>query len=128
MRQGRAIRWVAMLSAVATFGASSAGAADQDHEFYTGEILNQRCSAVPADLDYAARRAACRGYVLGVSDALQAAQGAAKDAPAKICLADAEADRVLDHVTSYLSDHPENRRYAAADVVAAALKAAYPCR
>jgi hypothetical protein len=112
--------------------ASSAAAVEYDRQFYTGEAVHQRCAAAPADADYAARRAACRGYILGVSDALQAAQGVAQGAQAgarpAVCLGEVEADRLVEQVTSYLAAHPENRRYAASDVIAVALKATYPCR
>ena len=52
-----------------------------DLEFLTGEALYAQCSAKPAAADYLPRQARCAGYVLGVSDALQAArraQGAAQ--------------------------------------------------
>ncbi|HZZ34085.1 MAG TPA: Rap1a/Tai family immunity protein [Caulobacteraceae bacterium] len=112
--------------------ASSAAAAEYDRQFYTGEALHQRCAAAPADADYAARRAACRGYILGVSDAIQAAQGAAQGSSSgarpTVCLGEVEADRLVEQVAGYLAAHPENRRYAASDVIAVALKATYPCR
>jgi len=127
MRIRRAVRLI--LAGAAALGAllpAGAQAADPDREFFTGDILYQRCASAPADLDYAANHAACRAYVLGVSDALQAAQGAGRGAPPPICLGEAAADKVVEQVTTYLSGHPENRRYAAPDLVAAALRAAYP--
>ncbi len=115
----------------AVLAAAGASAAPSDREFYTGEALYQRCSAAPADADFATRKAACRGYVLGVSDALQAGQASAPIAgptrAAAICLPDIDADQMVEAVSRYLADHPENRRYAAPDLVFMSLKASYPC-
>jgi hypothetical protein len=126
MRSGRT--WLI----AALFGAALPGAAagaPNDREFLTGDGLYQRCEAPDADADAPVRRAACRGYILGVSDALQASQGLATNgsAPA-ICLADADADAVIGRVSAYLGSHPENRRFAAPDLIGAALREAYPCR
>lgn len=112
-------------------GAGAATAAQSDREFFTGEALYQRCSAGPADPDFAARKAACRGYVLGVSDALQAGQGSAPIAgpprAAAVCLPDIDADQMVETVSRYLTEHAESRRYAGPDLIYMALKAAYPC-
>jgi hypothetical protein len=118
---------MAALATAASLVGARATAAEHDREFYTGEALYQRCAAAPADLDYAARRGACRGYVLGVSDAMQAAQGAQGPASPTICLGAAEADRLVEQVSTYLAGHPESRRFAASDLIGAALKSAYPC-
>lgn len=123
--------FLVLTAAGAVFAAATATAAPSDREFYTGEALYQRCSAGPADTDFATRKAACRGYVLGVSDALQAGQGAAPLAgaarAAAICLPDIDADQMVEAVSRYLADHPETRRYAAPDLIFMSLKAAYPC-
>ncbi|MGA0599456.1 Rap1a/Tai family immunity protein [Caulobacter sp. KR2-114] len=119
------------VAAGAVLAGVSAAAAPSDREFFTGEALYQRCAAGPADPDFAARKAACRGYVLGVSDTLQAGQGTAPIAgpprAAAVCLPDIDADQMVETVSRYLTDHAENRRYAGPDVVYMALKAAYPC-
>jgi len=129
MRDWRCARVaLAVVAAAGAMASTGAQAAEQDREFFTGDTLYQRCAAAPADLDYAASHAACRAYVLGVSDAMQAAQGAGRGATPAICLGDADADKVVEQVTAYLSGHPENRRFAAPDVVAAALRATYACR
>lgn len=111
--------------------AGAAAAAQVDREFYSGETLYQRCSAGPADPDFATRKADCRGYIVGVSDTLQAGQGSAPVAgPARaaaICLPEIQSDQLVEAVSRYLTDNPQNRRYAAPDVVFMALKAAYPC-
>lgn len=123
-----------MAASVATGAAlagASASAAPGDREFYNGEALYQRCSAGPADPDFTARKAACRGYVLGVSDGLQAGQGSAPIAgpprAAAICLPDIDSDQMVETVARYLREHPDSRRYAGPDLVYMALKAAYPC-
>ena len=120
-----------ILAAVFTVSAGAATAATSDREFYTGDALYQRCSANPADADFATRKAACRGYILGVSDTLQANQGAAPltgpARPAAICLPDVDADQLVEGVVRYLSDHPDSRHFAAPDLIYIALKGVYPC-
>src|SRR5689334_12618645 len=125
-------RTVLMLSLLAGAGlAGAAAAAPVDREFYTGDTLYQRCSAGPADTDFSARRGACRGYILGVSDTLQTNQTenpvSGPTRAAAVCLPDVDADQVVETVTHYLNDHADQRRYAAADVIFMALKSAYPC-
>ncbi|MBS0412682.1 MAG: hypothetical protein JSR86_22385, partial [Proteobacteria bacterium] len=79
--------------------AGAAAAAQVDREFYSGETLYQRCSAGPADPDFATRKADCRGYIVGVSDTLQAGQGSAPVAgPARaaaICLPEIQSDQLV---------------------------------
>src|SRR5260221_11347148 len=72
--------WLTVSAALVMAGSlqvAVSAAAENDREFYTGEALYQRCAAAPADPDYTTRHVACRAYVMGVSDALQAAQGVA---------------------------------------------------
>lgn len=98
-----------------------------DLEFFTGQALYAQCSAKPADPDYRAREARCMGYVMGVSDAQQAAQGAG--AAARVCLpATASAPQIAASVSAYLEAHPDKRPLAAQDLVKEALGAQYPCR
>ena len=96
--------WAAALAAplaVASLGAPAAIAAS-DLEFYTGEALYAQCSARPGDADYAAHSLRCAGYVLGVSDAQQARQGAGQ--PGRVCLpGTATANQMVEKVSAYLS-------------------------
>jgi hypothetical protein len=119
----------ALAAALTTAGATAAVGAPHDREFYTGEALYQRCAAQAADPDYVVRRTACRSYVLGVSDALQAAQGVTPAGGPRptVCLGDVAADALVERVIAWLVAHAENRRYAAPDLVGAALREAYPC-
>jgi len=121
----------ASVVASSALAAGAGQAAQVDREFYSGETLFQRCSAGPADPDFATRKADCRGYIIGVSDTLQAGQGSAPVAgptrAAAVCLPDIQSDQLVEAVSRYLNEHAENRRYAAPDVVFMALKAAYPC-
>jgi len=120
------MRWAAALAALGLV-APAAGAAAGDLEFYTGETLFAQCSARPGEADYAAHALRCAGYVLGVSDAQQAAQGAG--GRGRVCLpASASATQVVATVSGYLVAHPEKRPLAAQDLVIEALSAAYPCR
>jgi hypothetical protein len=119
-------RWTAVMAAIGLM-APAASAAAGDLEFYTGETLFAQCSARPGEADYAAHSLRCAGYVLGVSDAQQAAQGAG--ARGRVCLpASASATQVVATVSGYLVAHPEKRPLAAQDLVIEALSAAYPCR
>jgi len=122
-------RWAAALAAVglAPLIAPPAWAAASDLEFYTGETLYAQCSARPGEPDYATHSLRCAGYVLGVSDAQQAAQGAG--GRGRVCLpGTATANQVVATVGAYLQAHPEKRPLAAQDLVIEALGAAYPCR
>ena len=118
-------RWAAIASAFAGVAAAGPlGAADL--EFFTGQDLYAACSARPTDADLSTREAWCGGYVIGVSDAQQAAQGAG--APSRVCLpASANAAAMAQVVRAYLEAHQEKRPLAAKDLVIQALAAAYPC-
>jgi len=111
----------------ATGPLAPAAIAASDLEFYTGESLYAQCQARPGEADYQAHALRCAGYVLGVSDAQQARQGAGQ--PGRVCLpATATANDVVTKVGAYLTAHPEKRPLAAQDLVVEALAAAYPCR
>jgi hypothetical protein len=122
-------RWAlgvaAALTAIAAGGPAANAASDL--EFYTGESLYAQCAARPNDADYQAHALRCAGYVLGVSDAQQARQGAGQ--PGRVCLpGTATANDVVSKVSAYLIAHSEKRPLAAQDLVIEALAAAYPCR
>jgi hypothetical protein len=123
-------RWAAAWAAaglIASLAPLGTGAAAGDLEFYTGETLYAQCAARTGDADYATHSLRCAGYVLGVSDAQQAAQGAG--ARGRVCLpSTASANQVVANVAAYLQAHPEKRPLAAQDLVIEALSAAYPCR
>jgi hypothetical protein len=119
----RSAVWLAALGLIAT-GAPARGG---DLEFYTGQALFAQCSAKPEEAAYEAHAARCAGYVMGVSDALQALQGAG--ATPRVCLpASASATAVEAVVARFLADHPDKRPMAAQDLVIEALSAQYPCR
>ena len=126
-------RWAVGVAATlgAILGVLAAGApaayAASDLEFYTGETLVAQCQARPGEVDYQAHALRCAGYVLGVSDAQQARQGAGQ--PGRVCLpGTATANDIVSKVSNYLIAHPEKRPLAAQDLVIEALAAAYPCR
>ncbi len=116
---------VAALAVAAGFAARPVQAADL--EFYTGTSLYAQCAAPASDPEYAAKQARCGGYVLGVSDAQQAAQGAG--AASKVCItAAAGSPQLVQAVTQFLAAHVEKRPLAAQDLVIEALAAQFPCR
>jgi hypothetical protein len=119
-------RWV-VLAAIGGALAAGVPAMAGDLEFFTGETLYAACSAKPADADYASRHAHCGGYVLGVSDAQQAAQGAG--GAGRVCLpASASSIQLTQSVGRYLETHPDKRKLAAQDLVLEALSADFPCK
>ena len=98
-----------------------------DLEFFSGQVLYALCSAKVGDADYVTHAARCAGYVLGVSDAKQAAQGAG--APGRVCLpASVTAPQLVAAVSGFLDAHADKRPLAAQDLVIEALSAAYPCK
>jgi hypothetical protein len=117
-----------VLAAMVAMGAGlPVRAAGTDLEFFIGEGLYGQCSADPAQADGAAKRARCEGYVLGVSDALQAAAGAG--GRAVVCLPPSATEpQMVETVRAFLDAHPEKRQIAAQDLVREALSAAYPCK
>jgi hypothetical protein len=119
-------RAAALMAIGLALGATHVGRAG-DLEFFTGEGLYAQCAARPSEGDYQAKIARCMGYVLGVSDAQQAAQGSG--APGRVCLpATVSAPQLSGSVAHFLETHPEKRRLAAQDLVIEALSADYPCR
>jgi hypothetical protein len=122
-------RWAVGIAAVLAASGPLAPAAwaASDLEFYTGDSLYAQCQARPGEADYQTHALRCAGYVLGVSDAQQARQGAGQ--PGRVCLpGTATANDVVSKVSAYLVAHPEKRQLAAQDLVIEALAAAYPCR
>ncbi|MFI4933120.1 MAG: Rap1a/Tai family immunity protein [Caulobacterales bacterium] len=106
---------------------ATARAAANDLEIYIGADLYTQCSAGPADADFQTRQARCFGYVIGVSDALQAQQG--RGGAASVCYPTTIATaQVVAGVSAFLEAHPEKRQFSAQDLVSEALAAAFPCK
>jgi hypothetical protein len=117
----------ALLAAALAMTAGGWAAHAGDLEFFTGESLYAQCSAKPAATDYLPRQARCAGYVLGVSDAQQAVQGAG--GAGKVCLpVTASSTQLVMSVDRFLDAHPEKRRLAAQDLVIEALSVDFPCK
>jgi hypothetical protein len=118
------------LAAVAASGLlllNAAPASATDLEYFTGQQLYADCSAKPGDADGSMHSSRCLGYVLGVSDVQQAAQGAG--GPQRVCLpATVGAPALVTVVTGFLQAHVDKRPLAAEDLVIEALSAAYPCK
>jgi hypothetical protein len=122
------IRAAAALAAIFVAGAGlSARAAGTDLEFFVGAGLYAECTADAAAADGAARLARCEGYILGVSDVLQAEAGAG-GAPTVCLPQNATVPQMVAAVRGFLEAHAEKRQLAAEDLVREALAAAYPCR
>ncbi|HZZ88575.1 MAG TPA: Rap1a/Tai family immunity protein [Caulobacteraceae bacterium] len=120
-------RLLAALAGASLLLTGPLGARAADLEFFTGESLSAQCSAKPADADYATRQGRCVGYVVGVSDAGQAAQGAG--GPQKVCFpADVTAEKMVAAFNAFMAAHPEKRPLAAQDLVGEALAAQFACK
>jgi len=113
--------------AIGGLGLAATPASANDLEFFTGKLLYAHCSAKAGEPDYATHALQCTSYVLGVSDAQQAAQGAG--AAPRVCLpGTATAPALVQAVAGFLDAHPDKRPLAAQDLVIEALSAAYPCK
>jgi len=120
-------RFAAAPAAIGLALAAFAPAKAADLEFFTGDGLNAQCSAKPGDADFATKQGRCVGYVVGVSDAQQAAQG--QGGAQRVCFpAGVTATQMVATVTAFLGAHPDKRLLAAQDLVVEALSAQYPCK
>jgi hypothetical protein len=118
---------LAGLAALGLLCAPSAPAKAADLEFFTGESLAIECGAKPGEADHATRQGRCVGYVVGVSDAEQAAQGAG--GAQRVCFpAGVTAAAMVSAVSAFLAAHPDKRPLAAQDLVVEALAAQFPCK
>jgi hypothetical protein len=96
--------------------------------FVNGNNLFDVCSD-----DHHFNQAYCKGYVVGVADALLMvnAQIASLGSIASACIpqdAHVKPEQVRDVVVQYLTAHPETRHQAAAAEAVKALLAAFPCK
>jgi hypothetical protein len=83
--------------------------------YLTGNKLYEECSTQDYSL--------CLGYVMGVSDALNATKPNFFCAPPNI-----KANQELAVVVKYLRDHPETWHYSAWTDIGVALAMAFPCK
>ena len=83
--------------------------------YMTGNKLYEECNSQDYSL--------CLGYVMGVSDALNATKPNFFCAPPNI-----KATQELAVVVKYLRDHPETWHYSAWTDIGVALALAFPCK
>jgi hypothetical protein len=96
--------------------------------FESGNNLFGVCSD-----DHHFNQAYCKGYMVGVADALMAANAMKENGLAipSACIPSGEhikSEQVRDVVVQYLAAHPEIRHQAAAGQALMALQAAFPCK
>jgi hypothetical protein len=118
--------WIATSVVIALANAPAGRAQDPRTPGYVnGDRLIYRCIS-----DDHADDGLCLGYILGVIDAMQAAQASggallfgwrARPSP------DATAQRLRDAVVRFLMAHPQTRLSSASGLVAKALSDAFPC-
>ena len=87
--------------------------------FEDGNKLLSKCEGDPV------LRENCYGYIIGISDTMagNAINGFRACFPIGVSKV-----QIFAVTTTYLKDHPENRGYGAAGLVAAALADAFPCQ
>jgi hypothetical protein len=93
--------------------------------YITGDRLITQCAGGTSTGD-----GLCLGYILGVADAMQAAQasGGTLVFGWQTCPPfDVEAERLQAAVIHFVDDHPEARASSASGLVAKALSDAFPC-
>ena len=83
--------------------------------YLTGNKLYEECNSTDYSL--------CLGYVMGVSDALNATKPNLFCAPPSV-----KASHELAAVVKYLRDHPETWHYSAWTDIGVALALAFPCK
>ena len=96
--------------------------------FESGNDLIQVCSD-----DHHFNQAYCKGYAVGVADALMAVNAMKANGYAipTACIPSGEhvkSEQVRDVVLQYLNAHPEKRHEPAAGHALMALQAAFPCK
>jgi hypothetical protein len=111
-------RYAIAAAALLTVAAVEAGAND---DWLIGNLLAKFCNESQG---YAA--GVCAGYVVGVADAMIRPEWPYSNA--KACFANGmETGQLIGATKKYLTDHPEQLHFAAFELVAVALAAAFPC-
>lgn len=91
--------------------------------FASGNELFEECNRGGVGSDY------CYGYIQGAHDGAVSTVRALNIEHGPFCLPrEAKKTQIVDVVTNYLRAHPEQRHYAAADLVTSALITAFPCK
>ena len=105
------------VAAILLSGPSAARADLYGQYFINGNMLWDQCSQ---------NRNYCLGYIMGIDDAIEAANGFLLCW--KSCVPREETgEQVVDVVIQYLGRHPEERHYGAPGIIAHALQEAFPC-
>ena len=113
-------RLVALATAVAL--ACLPASAQEARALYSGNDLWSRCSG-KGDLNIGL----CGGFVVGITDAMMGSGGGISGRRACIPLS-VLVEQITDVVKRYLEQHPEQRHYSAASLVAQALSETFPCK
>jgi hypothetical protein len=111
------------IGAVLALTASPCLAQNASGSYLTGNALLERCSAATGSFD----SGVCSGYVTGVVDAIETAQGVF-GAKSKVCVPEqATIGQVRDIVKRFLDSHPAVRHMTASSLAWAAIQEAFPC-
>jgi Rap1a immunity proteins len=94
------------------------------HGYMAGNGLTKACTSVVLR-----DNALCIGYIIGISDAMQAAQatGGALFGWQACLPPSATAEQVTEVAVRFLIAHPEAQQSSAGDLIAKALSDAFPC-
>ena len=95
--------------------------------FESGNQLFDSCTAKEGSTLYFQRQARCNAYIIGVYETtIFFAQY--NDVGKMICVPDGvTAGQLVDVVTNYMSQHPENRHYVASNIVLISLGVTFRC-
>ncbi|MBX7249313.1 MAG: hypothetical protein K1X35_09775 [Caulobacteraceae bacterium] len=116
-------KWICTPIAVAALLMASAATPARAAGHVSAQQLLRACQADPEE-----EKSFCMAYVLGVADGHMSLQAAAPDMVKFFCLpAGVSAGRIVEVTVGYLTAHPADLHYAAADEVALALHDAFAC-
>ena len=116
---GRAISRLAFGTILAAVVAVAPAAAGEEDAFLSGNNLHSYCSSYVSE-----QRGICKGYILGVADALVGQ----KLGPWQACFPPTvTSQQVRDVVKRWLDRYPEKRHFNAKGLVAQALSEVFPC-
>ena len=94
--------------------------------FESGNSLLQACTASEMEAVYYQYMSKCSSYISGAHDAYNLVKS--MKGPGYFCSStDLTLGQVRDVTIKFLKDHPELRHYGAANIVASALREAFPC-
>ena len=97
------------------------------HEPFDGNMLYESCTATSRDKYYKEHAAACKAFVMGVTDTIAVLQSGEDGGPTICVPANATQEQLTDVVRNYMTNHAESRHLPAAGLSVVAIGQAFPC-